>query len=57
MKVTFSADIDLPDGTPESDIYEWLEFEIGARGRLSASNSLADTDLISVGCKSVQVQA
>jgi hypothetical protein len=57
MRVTFSADIELPDGTPSDHIQEWMEFELGVRCDLSLDNALADTDMESIGCRYVTVQS
>lgn len=57
MRVEFTAVVELPDGTPDQDIQAWLEFNLGCRADLSNKNALADTDLISVGCQSVDVRS
>lgn len=53
MRVKFTAEIEVPDGTPMADVERWLEFHLGVNGELSGSNALADTDLLSVGCNYV----
>ena len=53
MKVKFSATVDVPDGTPESDIQDWLEFELGETAELSLDNAMSHTDIMSAGCKDV----
>ena len=45
MKVEFSAQITVPDGTPEQDILAWLRFELGATCQLAAGNAMSHTDL------------
>jgi hypothetical protein len=56
MKITFSADVEVPDGTPMNDIEAWLQFNLGATGQLRNENRLADTDLASIGCSAVNVR-
>ena len=56
MKVKFSAEVELPDGTPLKDIEAWLEFNLGANCSLPCSNPLSPTDLVSIGCKNVDVR-
>ncbi len=51
VKITFPEDF---ESTPtDSEVVEWLEFELGARGDLSLSNPLVDLELkdcdVSVG--------
>ena len=53
MKVKFSATVDVPDGTPESDIQQWLEFELGETAELSLDNAMSHADIMSAGCKDV----
>jgi hypothetical protein len=54
MKVKFSAEIQVPDGTPIDDVEAWLRFELGAVGQLKAGNAMGHTDLASVGCRNVE---
>ena len=55
MKLKFSAQIEVPDGTPMEDIQRWLEFELGANSSLSNTNAMSHTDLMSLGCRRVEV--
>ncbi len=56
VKVKFSAEIEVPDGAPLEDVEAWLRFELGATGQLLAGNAMNHTDLLSVGCKNVDVR-
>lgn len=56
MKIRFSAEIDVPDGTPPSDVEAWLRFELGATHLLHAGNAMSHTDLVSSGCSRVEVE-
>lgn len=56
MKINFTAEIEVPDGTPLDDVERWLEFSLGARASLSGTNALAYTDLETVGCSNVYVR-
>lgn len=53
MKVKFSGEFEVPDGTPYEDIDKWLKFELGEIQMLEADNAMAYTDIMSVGCKNV----
>lgn len=55
MKVQFSAVVEVPDGTPESDIENWLRFELGETGQLAGGNAMNHTDLMSAGCRQVSI--
>lgn len=55
MKVCFSAEVNVPDGTPEADIEAWLRFELGETGQLAGGNAMGHTDLLSAGCKNVSI--
>lgn len=57
MKVKFSAEVEVPDGIPVDYVEAWLQFNLGATGGLPLSNPLSDTDLTSIGCRSVRVEA
>jgi hypothetical protein len=56
MKVKFSAEVKVPDGTPEKDIEAWLCFELGEKGMLPAGNAMSHTDLMSAGCHHVCIE-
>jgi hypothetical protein len=57
MLIEFSAEIEVPDGTPLEDVERWLQFELAERAQLSGTNALASHDLHSVGgCKNVFVR-
>lgn len=53
MKIQFSANIEVPDGTPIADVERWLEFELGQRCMLEGTNAMSRTDIESVGCTNV----
>lgn len=55
MRVKFSAEIEIPDGTPEIDIEAWLKYELGERGQLKAGNAMNYTSLDSVRCENVRI--
>lgn len=57
MKVTFSAEVEVPDGTPMKDIENWLRFELGATGQLDGDNALVNSDLASIGSRNVMVRS
>lgn len=44
-RINVSFKLDVPDGTSDDDIQEWLEFELNANGRISGSNPLAGAPL------------
>jgi hypothetical protein len=56
MKIEFSAEVEVPDGTPLDDAEAWIEFMIGARAGLSGANALIDTDLHSCNVGHVYVR-
>lgn len=56
MKVKFSAEVEVPDGTPLKDIEEWLSFNLGETSQLMHGNAMSRTDLITVGCRNVDVR-
>lgn len=56
MKIKFQAEVEVPDGTPIDDVEKWLRFELGETGELSVSNAMAHTDLISSGCRHVEIR-
>ena len=53
MKISFSAEMEIPDGTPIDEVDEWLEFELGARASLKGTNALASMDLHSAKVSNV----
>ena len=54
--VTF--EVDLPDDAPESEVQQFVEYELGARGCLSVTNeALRRTDLHSCNVRDVWVSA
>ena len=56
MRVLFSGEIDVPDGTPEKDIEAWLKFEMGETCQLDGKNAMIHTDLMSAGgCRNVWI--
>jgi hypothetical protein len=56
MKIEFTAEVEVPDGTPLDDVEKWIEFMIGARCGLSGDNALIDTDLQSCNVSHVYVR-
>lgn len=56
MRVEFSAEVEVPDGTPTKDVEAWLAFHLGTNGGLPCANPLSDTDLVSVGCTRLNVR-
>lgn len=57
MKIRFSAEVDVPDGTPLKDVEAWLRFELGEVAQLAGDNAMSHTDLLTVGCRNVDVRA
>lgn len=57
MKIQFSAELEVPDGTPIKDVEAWLAFNLGANGGLPCDNALSNTDLVTVGCQNVDVRS
>lgn len=55
MRVLFSGEVDVPDGTPEKDVEDWIKFHLGERCQLDGKNAMADTDFMSAGCRNVWV--
>jgi hypothetical protein len=45
MKIKVEFIQEIPDGTPDNEIEEWLLFNIGGYGGMSEKNSLAGKDL------------
>lgn len=52
MRVEIKAVIEVPDGTPMEAVEEWVEFELGYNGSMSADNPLAGE---SITCTRVEV--
>ena len=46
IKVEFEVEVEIPDGTTEEDIDEWVSYETGENGEMSGSNPLAYTELV-----------
>ena len=57
MKIKFQAEVEVPDGTPIDEVEKWLRFELGETGQLSGSNAMAHTDLMSAGCRNVEIRS
>jgi hypothetical protein len=55
MKVLFSAEIEIPDGTPEEMIEAWLKYQLGEHCQLLSGNPLADTSVDAIGCTNVWI--
>lgn len=55
MRVLFSGEVEVPDGTPEKDVEQWLKFEMGETCQLDGKNAMSHTDLMSAGCRNVWV--
>ena len=55
MRVLFSGEVEVPDGTPEEDIEAWLKFEMGETSQLDGKNAMNHTDLMSAGCRNVWI--
>lgn len=55
MLIHFQACVEVPAGTPLSDVEQWLAFELGVRCQLAGDNSLAGRDLLSSGLTDLQV--
>ena len=55
MRVLFSGEVEVPDGTPEKDIEAWLKFEMGETCQLGGKNAMSHTDLMSAGCRNVLI--
>jgi hypothetical protein len=54
MKVNVSFTVEIPtDAATRDDIWEWIRFELGARGNMSGTNSLNFIDLQSCAVKDV----
>lgn len=53
MRVEITAVVEVPDGTPMDAVEEWVEFEMGSNGRMSADNPLAGESL---ACTNVDVR-
>ncbi len=56
MKVIFSAEIEVPDGTPIDDVEQWLLFHLGEIASLRLSNPMSRYDLESVMCRNIKVE-
>lgn len=53
MQIEITAVVDVPDGTPMDAVEEWIEFEMGSRGGMSAENPLAGE---SFACSRVDIR-
>ena len=53
MRIEITAVVEVPDGTPMEAVVEWIEFELGSKGSMSADNPLSGESLV---CSRVDVQ-
>jgi hypothetical protein len=56
MKVEFTAEVEVPDGTPLDDVEKWLAFELGQSSYLNGQNAMVHTDLTTQGVTRLYVR-
>ena len=50
MKYKIKFEIDVPDDVPQSDVIDWVRFELGEIGSLTRDNKMSNFDLQSLPC-------